>query len=150
MPLLLPLLLSVAIAAPAQAAVYKCTNEKGGVIYQDTACAPGTEMGSFAASPPRANVVPGTSPPAAKGAAAANPAPAPVRGGNAAERRLLQVGMSEAEVIQKVGRPDVEDKANAKAGARWSYMPTSGDPDTLTTLTFAGGKVTAVERKAVH
>jgi len=148
MPLLLPLLL-VALATPAHAAVYKCTNGKGGVIYQDTACAPGTEIGGFAADPAATNVVPGA-PPTGKGAAAAKPAAATTRGGNAAERRLLQAGMSEAEVLQKVGRPDVEDQGNSKTGARWSYMPTTGDPDTLTTLTITGGKVTAVERKAVR
>jgi Domain of unknown function (DUF4124) len=136
MPLLLPLLL-FALAVPAQAAVYKCTNEKGGVVYQDTACAPGTEMGNFASVP------------AARGAAA-KPGTAPARSGNAADRRFLQAGMSETEVIQKVGRADVEDKGSSDAGVRWTYMPTTGDPDTLTTLTFVGGKVTSVERKAVH
>ena len=60
------------------------------------------------------------------------------------------VGMSEAEVILKVGRPDVEAKGRGKQGHRWSYMPTAGDPDTLTTLTLAGGKVTQVERKVVR
>ncbi len=137
MPLLLPLLL-LALAVPAQAAVYKCTNEKGGVVYQDTACAPGTEMGNFAPVP------------APRGAAAAKPGAAPARSGNAADRRFLQAGMSEAEVIQKVGRADVEDKGNSNARVRWTYMPTTGDPDTLTTLTFVGGKVTSVERKAVR
>ncbi len=131
----MPLLLSLvwfALAAPAHAAVYKCTNDKGGIVYQDTACAPGTALGNLAP------------PPAGKPAAAA----APARVGNATERRALQVGMSQAEVIQKVGRPDVEDKGASQA--RWTYMPSAGDPDTLTTLTFGAGKVTNIERKPVR
>lgn len=136
MALLLPLLW-FALAAPAHAAVYKCSNAKGGIVYQDTACAPGTELGNLA--PPAA----------AKAAPAGKPAAgAPARGGNAADRRALQVGMSQAEVIQKVGRPDVEDKLASQA--RWTYMPTAGDPDTLTTLTFGAGKVTNIERKPVR
>jgi Domain of unknown function (DUF4124) len=137
----MPLLLSLAwlaLAAPAHAAVYKCTNDKGGIVYQDTACAPGTELGSLAP------------PPAAKAAPAGKPAAAAAgaRPGNAAERRALEVGMSEAQVIQKVGRPDVEDKGASHA--RWTYMPSAGDPDTLTTLTFGAGKVTNIERKPVR
>src|SRR5208283_2363091 len=125
----------------------KCANEKGGVIYQDTACTPGTELGNLTPSPGALS--------AAKGPSAAKPAQvppgtAPARGGNAADRRLLQTGMSEAEVVQTVGRPNVEDKGDAKAGPRWTYLPAAGDPNTLTTLTFAGGKVALVERKAVR
>ena len=141
--MLLPLLL-IALAAPVHAAVYKCANGKGGVIYQDTKCAPGTEMGDVDVDPARANAVPG----AAAKAAAAKPATASTRSRNAAERRSLEVGMSEAEVIQKVGRPDVEDKGASQA--RWTYMPSAGDPDTLTTLTFGAGKVTNIERKPVR
>ncbi len=137
----MPLLLSLvwfALAAPAHAAVYKCTNDKGGIVYQDTACAPGTELGNLAPSP------------AAKPAPAGKPAAAAAsaRVGNAAERRTLQVGMSEAAVIQKVGRPDVEYKGASQA--RWTYMPSAGDPDTLTTLTFGAGKLTNIERKPVR
>ena len=73
-----------------------------------------------------------------------------VKGGNPAERKFIQAGMSEAEVILKIGRPEVEAKGRGKNGHRWSYMPTAGDPNTLTTLTLAGGKVTHVERKVVR
>ena len=152
MPLLLPLLW-VMLAAPAYAAVYKCAGDKGGVVYQDSACAPGKDLGNLDFDPATANVVPSTPlPPGVKG-----PAPArvptdmpPIRSGNAAERRSLQIGMSAAEVLQKVGRPDLEDKGSARSGPRWTYLPTAGDPHTLTTLTFAGGKVALVERKFVR
>jgi hypothetical protein len=50
-------------------------------------------------------------------------------------------------VILKVGRPDVESKGRGKEGHRWSYLPTAGDPDTITTLSFTGGKVAHVDRK---
>ena len=57
--------------------------------------------------------------------------------------------MNEAEVIHSVGRPDLESAGHAKGGRRWSYLPTDGDPVTLTTLTFVNGKVAYVERKVV-
>ena len=144
-------------AQPAHAAVYKCANEKGGVVYQDSPCPPGRELRNLDADPATLSVVPGTPVPAAKSASAPAAKPARMRtgtvkikGGNPAERKFIQAGMSEAEVILKVGRPDVEAKGRGKQGHRWSYMPTAGDADTLTTLTLAGGKVTHVERKVVR
>jgi hypothetical protein len=148
MSLLLPLLW-VALAVPAHAAVYKCAGDKGGVVYQDSACAPGKQLGNLEIDPATANVVPSTPLPG-PGAARAPAATPPVRSGNAAERKSLQIGMSEAEVVLKVGRPDVEDKGTARSGPRWIYLPIAGDPNTLTTLTFAGGKVANVERKPVR
>jgi hypothetical protein len=151
------LLLLLWVAQPAHAAVYKCASEKGGVIYQDIACAPGKELRNLDAEPATLSVVPGTPVPAANAAAAPATKPArvqtgtvKVKGGNPAERKFIQAGMSEAEVILKIGRPEVEAKGRGKEGRRWSYMPTTGDPDTLTTLTLAGGKVTHVERKVVR
>lgn len=156
MPVLLPLLL-LAVALAAHAAVYKCANDKGGVVYQDTACAPGKELRNLDADPATVSVVPGTPVPKVKSppVSAAKPArvqtgTVKVKGGSALERKFLHAGMSEAEVIFKVGRPDVEGKGRGKEGRRWSYMPAAGDPDTLTTLTFAGGKVAQVERKVVR
>jgi hypothetical protein len=71
-----------------------------------------------------------------------------VRTGNAAERRFIRLGMSEAEVIMRIGRPDVRTKGQGKTGGRrWSYLPAAGDAETLTTLTFAGGQVVDVERR---
>ena len=151
------LLLLLWAAQPAHAAVYKCANEKGGVVYQDIPCPPGRELRNLDADPATLSVVPGTPVPAAKSASAPAAKPARVRtgaikikGGNPAERKFIQAGMSEAEVILKVGRPDVEAKGRGKQGHRWSYMPTAGDAETLTTLTLAGGKVTHVERKVVR
>ena len=58
--------------------------------------------------------------------------------------------MSEAEVVQKIGRPDMQANARRKEGRQWSYLPAAEDVDTLTTVTFVGGKVSDVERKVVR
>ena len=149
------LLLLLLTAHSAQAAVYKCAGEKG-VVYQDTACAPGREMRNLDTDPATLSVVPGTPITAPKSSApAAKPARVQAgtvksRGGNPAERKFIQAGMSEAEVVFRIGRPDVEAKGRGKEARQWSYMPAAGDVDTLTTLSFAGGKVTRVERKLVR
>lgn len=152
---LLPLLL-LAVFAAADARVYKCANDKGGVTYQDTACAPGRELRNPEADPVPPSSTPST-PPTDKGApgSASNSTrlrtgTVTVPGGSPAERKFLQAGMSEAEVLQKVGRPDVESNGRAKDGRRWTYLPTDGDPGVLTTLTFGGDKVTHIERKVMH
>jgi hypothetical protein len=145
-------------AQPAQAAVYKCASEKG-VVYQDTACAPGRELRNLDTDPATLSVVPGTPVPKPRATApAAKPARVKTgtvksresRGGNSNERKFIQAGMSEAEVVFRIGRPDVEAKGRGKEARQWSYMPVAGDPDTLTTLTFAAGKVLRVERKVVR
>jgi hypothetical protein len=153
MPLLLSLLF-LGVALPADAAVYKCANDGGGVVYQDTACAPGRELRNLDLDPATVSVVPGTPVPTGKSppASAAKPArvktgTVKVKDGSASERKFLREGMSDAEVILKVGRPDVESKGRGKEGRRWSYLPTAGDPDTITTLTFTGGRVAHVDRK---
>lgn len=151
----LPLLLFAVVAA-AEARVYKCASDKGGVTYQDTACAPGRELRNpdGDAAPERA--APLTLPPDKNAPAAASNSTrlrtgaVSVPGGSPAERKFLQAGMSEAEVLQKVGRPDVESDGRSKEGRRWTYLPTDGDPGVLTTLTFGGGKVTHIERKVMH
>jgi len=164
---LLPLfigLLTLFAASPAAAALVKCAGENGGVIYQDMACPPGKELRDLEADPATVSVVPGTPVPAAVRtpggkARSASSAPAKrtistrtsahrIRSGNAAERRFIRLGMSEAEVIMRIGRPDVRTKGQGKTGGRrWSYLPATGDAETLTTLTLAGGQVVDVERR---
>lgn len=152
-----PLILMIfSLIAPAHAGVYKCASGKG-VVYQDTACAPGKELRNLDTDPATLSVVPGT--PVPKRATAPPPPTKPARartstakskGGNAAERKFLRAGMTESEVLYRVGRPDMEVNAKRKAGRQWSYMPTADDPDTLTTVTFVGAKVDRVERKVVR
>jgi Protein of unknown function (DUF2845) len=70
---------------------------------------------------------------------------------DAADRRFVREGMSEGEVIMKIGRPDsesVDSGGGAKVAVkRWMYFPTSGDSQTMTTITIRDGKVTEVSRQ---
>jgi len=68
----------------------------------------------------------------------------------AAERKFVRSGMSEAEVLHRLGRPDVTSGSGRKSSKRWAYLPRPGDPGTMTTLTLQGGSVTDVERKVVR
>ena len=45
--------------------------------------------------------------------------------------------------------PDATAGGSKLHQARWSYLPADGDPDTVTTITFAGGAVSDVSRKVV-
>jgi hypothetical protein len=148
------------VAVPAAASVFKCAADKGAVVYQDVPCGTGRELRNFDSDPPPLTVLPST--PVAS-------APAAARGGSeradkpgrdsarqqaddrrATERKFVRSGMSEAEVLQRLGRPDVTSGGSRKSGRRWAYLPRSGDPDTMTTLTLQGGSVVDVERKLVR
>jgi len=148
------------LAAPtAFAALVKCAGDTG-VVYQDVPCPPGRELRDLEADPSTLSVVPGTPLPASV-KERASPARSArqhatrtsmqrAKGGNAAERRFVHNGMSEAEVVMRIGRPDVRTKGGAKSAQRWSYFPAAGDADTMTTLTLAGGKVVDVERRVAR
>jgi hypothetical protein len=67
------------------------------------------------------------------------------------ERKFIREGMSEGEVLVKIGRPDSES-SDSGGGAkvvvkRWIYLPSPGDPQMITTLTIRDGKVTEVNRQ---
>ena len=64
MPALLALILLL-LASAAYGAIYKCSIEKGTVVYQDTPCGPGKELRNLDTDPPNLSVVPGTPLPAA-------------------------------------------------------------------------------------
>lgn len=160
--LLRVLLLCSAVAScaaeGATSTIWKCTGDGGTVVYQDVPCPTGKELRNLTVEPPSLSVVPGTPVPAAKSSQAAptrSDRAAPVdrkkaTNGNAANRKFIQIGMSEAEVIQRIGRPDVDAKNRRGQGHQWSYLPKEGDPNTITTVTFIDGKVTDVERKVVR
>jgi hypothetical protein len=160
-----PALLAVAlvaafVASPSIAALVKCADDRGRIVYQDIACPPGKELRDLVADPATLSIVPGTPVPSAATAAKPSRSVRPTitriaahrsKPGNPAERRFIHNGMSEAEVIMRIGRPDVRSKGHGKAGGtRWSYLPAAGDAGTLTTLTFAGGKVVDVERRVAR
>ncbi len=149
--------LALVLTLPAQAGVYKCAAEKRAVVYQDSPCAEGRELRNLETDPATLSVVPGT--PVPRSAAKSLPAEKPakvrtanvrVRGGDPGERRFLRTGMTQAEVLHRIGRPDMQLNSRRKEGMQWSYLPAAGDADTLTTVTFAGGMVTRVERKVVR
>jgi hypothetical protein len=149
------------LALPAAASVFKCAGDKGDVVYQDAPCSTGRELRNFDSDPPPITVLPATP--------ATTAAPAAARGGSdrsakpardsasheaddrrAAERKFVRSGMSEAEVLHRLGRPDVTSGSSRKTVRRWAYLPRPGDPGTMTTLTLQGGSVTDVERKVVR
>ena len=147
-------------AAPAHAGLYKCAAEKAAVVYQDAPCAPGRELRDFERDPAPLSVVPGTPVPRATRIvtpaeprlpkARASPAAIKARGGDPAERKFLRMGMTQAEVVHRIGRPDMRQGGGRKQGQEWSYLPTAGDADTLTTVIFVNGTVSRVERKVVR
>ncbi|MDQ5888283.1 MAG: hypothetical protein RL210_2516 [Pseudomonadota bacterium] len=70
---------------------------------------------------------------------------------DASERKFIREGMSEAEVLQHIGKPDSES-VDSGGGAklvekRWIYLPAPRDSQTLTTVTLRAGKVVAVSRQ---
>lgn len=141
--------------------VYKCTGVAGSVVYQDSACAAGTELRNFATDPPMLSVIPGATPappsaapPASSAKARGDRVAIPVRARESAadanERRYVRVGMSQVEVLQRLGRPDVDARNQRGKGQRWSYLPRAGDANTITTVTLVDGKVADVERKIVR
>jgi hypothetical protein len=155
--LLLCSAMAVCAAEGAPSTIWKCAGDGGTVVYQDVPCPTGKELRNLTVEPPSLSVVPGAPVPSGKpsqGAAPRSDRAAPVErkkasNGNAVNRKFIQIGMSEAEVIQRIGKPDVDAK-NRHGGHQWSYLPKEGDPNTITTVTLINGKVSDVERKVVH
>ena len=145
----------VALSEAASSAVHKCA-APGGIVYQDRPCREGEARDTDVPDAPL-SVLPFPSPgrqvqhretpsrpPRAERARRAE-APAP---GNPAERRHLRVGMSEGEVMARVGPPDLTTGKGRKQ-ARWTWMPVPGDPDTITVVLFETGRAIEVERTVV-
>lgn len=80
---------------------------------------------------------------------------------DARERGFIRMGMTEGEVLARVGKPDHEawmgGRVRGRDGAAivqgrdgdktWTYLPHEQDPDTVTVITFRAGVVVDVERK---
>jgi hypothetical protein len=78
----------------------------------------------------------------------------PVLAADASDRKFIREGMSEGEVLMKIGRPGSES-VDSGGGAsvavkRWIYLPTSGDSQTITTLVIRNGKVEEVRREVAR
>ena len=143
------------------AEVYKCAGDKGTPVYQEMPCSPGKELRNFQTDPPEITILPARRPP---GTAADVIREAPPKNGkadkdakasksanvgSAAERAHLRVGMTEAEVLARVGSPDVTVGSKGTPTPRWTYMPAPGDPETTTMLQFNKGMLVDIDRKVV-
>lgn len=159
------LVIALAIDAatpPAAAAVgvWKCQGRDRVPVYQDKPCDPGSELKDLTAEPPALSVVPLAIPseaarqrPAAKHVdkppARPRRAEAPAPRGDANERRFVHEGMSEGEVLLRLGPPDLASPKSARK-ARWTFLPAPGDPQTMTLVQFEDGRVVHVERRVVR
>jgi hypothetical protein len=150
------------LPAVALADVYKCAGERGAPVYQEMPCPPGKELRNFQTDPPLITILPPQGRPTPAPAAApkapatngkagvdAKPGKSALAAGDASERKNVRLGMTEAEVLAKLGQPDMTTGGRNGGGARWTYMPAPGDPEMVTSLTFAKGAVTDIERKVV-
>jgi len=154
--------LAAGLPGSASAAMYKCVGEGSQPIYQDSPCPPGKELRNFDTDPAEVSVipfraVPGTAttlvapkaakvPPATKADKKKDAATAI----DIAQRKFIVPGMSEGEVIARIGAPDMKSGGGGRKTSRWSYLPAAGDPQTITMVGFEYGKVVEVERKIVR
>jgi hypothetical protein len=151
------------LASPiAGADVYKCAGDGGIPVYQEMPCGQAAELRNFQTDPPPITILPAQgglniAPSAPKDAPGKNaktdqdakPGKVGARAGDASERKHVRTGMSEAEVLARLGHPDITAGGKNRAAARWTYLPAPGDPETITTLSLAKGTVTGVERNVV-
>ncbi len=74
--------------------------------------------------------------------------------GNVEERRYIHEGMTEAELMYKVGKPDHVEEVQNRFGAvlhkKLTYYPVAGDSQTMYIVTVSDGKVSGVEKKVVR
>ncbi|HVO91134.1 MAG TPA: hypothetical protein VMV45_21540 [Casimicrobiaceae bacterium] len=154
-------------AATGTSSVYKCALDGGGVMYQDAPCPAGRELRDFDREPAEVSVLPfAPAPPtrpastgaakpgkrgdSAKSARSASERHAKPGGGDAAQRKFLAPGIGVGEVLTRIGAPDMKSQGKGKRLERWTYLPTSADANTVTTLTFDAGRLIEVERKIVR
>lgn len=150
------------LSSPASAGLYKCALDNGGVTYQQEPCGPGKELRNFDRDPAAVSVIPfrivpgvGTSkravdstPERRESSPRKSSRPAVIKG-NPAERKFLVPGISQGEVVARVGSPDMTTGGGRKT-ARWVYLPAPEDPSTITTLSFEFGRLVEVKRKVVR
>lgn len=153
--------LLAALIPAAQAGVFKCRRDDRQVFYQENPCPPGRELRDFDKDPANVSVIPfaparpaatplHANPPRTPRAVADKRSPrkrAEARG-DASQRRFLHPGMSEGEVLARVGSPDMTARRGRKS-TRWTYMPVPEDRDTITSVVFENGHVAEVERKVI-
>lgn len=144
-------------ASDAGAAIHKCVGPTG-VAYQDKPCGANAEARDADLPDATLSVLPA---PAGERRIERKPAPEPrapkasrprrgetPRPGNPAERRYLRVGMSEGEVVARVGPPDLTTGKGRKQ-SRWTWLPVPGDTDMITVVLFETGRAVEVERTLI-
>ena len=149
-------------AGRAVAGVYKCVGADGKQpIYQDSPCPAGRELRNFDTDPAEVSVIPFREVPGtattltAPRAAKAPPAERAARKkdvpavADIAQRKFIAPGMSEGEVVARIGPPDMTSGGKGRKMSRWSYLPAVGDPQTITNVVFDYGIVIEVERKVM-
>ena len=171
---LLLVVAAVAPAAPAQAStlgdgIYKCKGPGAAPVYQQQPCPAGTTLRDLVDDPATVSIIPfdrstpaqAARPSRAKpsaGRAVARPekfdkrkAEAERRTSDAAvgERRHVKDGMSDGEVMARLGLPDHQSGKGGRK-MRWTYMPAPGDPHTVTQVHFVDGHVVSVDRKTMR
>jgi hypothetical protein len=164
--LVLFLAAALLLVPAATAGVYKCLNDNGTFMYQEDPCKPGKELRNFDDDPPTLSVIPGIPTPPARPAESRTHSTSEPKAAKAAasehsdrnlgrvtgpaqERKFIRSGMTEAEVVARVGRPDITAGGGRNKHSRWSYLPHPDDPDTITTITFDGDRVSDVTRRLV-
>jgi len=162
---------SLPAADAVAAGVYKCRSGArlagaATVVYQQLPCPHGTELQELAQSQSTVSVIPfefssPAPPPVVKPPPrTAKAAPKPERRAKAdadrrtsdaavVERRHVRDGMSDGEVLARLGPPDLQAGKNARK-MRWTYLPAAGDPQTVTLVRFEDGKVVGVERTTMR
>jgi len=163
-------LVALGLAPGVSADVYKCAGNAGIPVYQEMPCPKGKELRNFQTDPPEITILPALprtgaapiekgSPPvdarsakdakAVKDAKDARPGKS-AQAGDASERKFLRTGMTDGEVLAKLGPADMTTGAKNGTTVRWTYMPAPGDAETITSVTLSKGRVTEIERKAIR
>jgi hypothetical protein len=175
---LTPLLAVIATAVPSMSTlasaladgIYKCKGSGSAPVYQQQPCPAGTTLRDLVQDPATVSVIPfeGAAPaPAVKPSRTSKRAPAPRtarpekvdkrkaeaerRSSEAAvvERRHVKDGMSDGEVLARLGPPDLQSGKGGRK-MRWTYMPVPGDAQTVTQVHFVDGRVVAVDRTTMR
>lgn len=142
--------------ARAGPAVHKCADPSGAIVYQDRPCGPQSLSAWPSGAEGALSVVPGTRLPSIVREPRPPPPPRTERvrkteaakPGNPADRRHLRTGMSEGEVVARIGPPDLTT-GKGRRQSRWTWMPVAADPDTITTVLFDTGRAIEIERTVV-
>ena len=157
-------------ASKIEEGIYKCQGAGSAPVYQQQPCAPGATLRDLVQDPATVSVIPFEGAPPSLAAR-------PTRGAKASasrstqrpekvdkrkveaerrtsdmavtERRHVKDGMSDGEVLARLGPPDLQSGKGGRK-MRWTYMPVPGDPHTVTQVHFADGRVVSVDRTTMR